>query len=86
MKLRNALIFFVVQVFNYSAVAIYTRLVAQAATIPAVTLDAVFAGVNFFIIRRIAKSEEDWMGFLGYTVGAALGTFLGIWTTVRMGH
>jgi hypothetical protein len=83
---REAGIFFAVQTFNYGAVAIYTRLVAQAAIVPAVSLDAVFAGVNYFVIRKIAKSDEDVLGFAAYVLGAAVGTLTGIWITLRMGH
>lgn len=85
-KLRSAGVFFLVQFFNYSAVAIYTRLVAQAAILPAVTLDAVFAAINFFVIRKIAQSDQDYLGFAAYVAGSALGTYAGIEITLRMGH
>jgi hypothetical protein len=85
-RLRAAALLFIVQIFNYAAIAVYTRLVAQAATVPAVALDAVFAAINFFVIRRIARSEDDPFGFAAYVGGSALGTFIGIWITLRMGH
>lgn len=86
-RILNALVLFSVQLFNYAAVAIYTRFVSQADYLRSCSLDAVFALVNFFVIKRIATSDNDWISIVAYVVGSSLGTFIGIWTTLKMvGH
>ena len=79
MKLvRDFCIMFMVQLVLYLLLCINFRAVAQANLFWSVTSDSLIAAMNFVIIRKIAKSEDSWVLFAGYTAGSAVGSVLGI--------
>ncbi len=78
-KPREFVTFFVMQLFNYAMCVISYRAVSQANYAASVGLDVVYASFNFWILRKIATSKETTVGWLGYTVGSAVGTASGIW-------
>jgi hypothetical protein len=41
--------------------------------------DFIIASFNFFVIRKIAKSQDSFHQWLGYAVGGAIGGVLGLW-------
>lgn len=69
---------FMVQLVLYLFLVINFRAVAQANLFWSVISDPLIAGMNFLIIRKIAKSEDSWILFAGYTAGSAVGSVLGI--------
>ena len=86
-RMKNAAVYFCIQAFNYASVALYTRVVAQANYVLACSMDAVYALVNYFVIRRIATSDQNIIGLVGYVAGSVCGTLLGIWSSVKLiGH
>lgn len=72
--------FFLLQFWTYSVSCISWRSVAQANIPASVLIDSVYGAAQFWIIRKIAKTNDDdnVVAFLGYTVGGALGTVVGI--------
>jgi hypothetical protein len=44
-----------------------------------VLTDVVVAGLSYFVVRRIAKSKDSIMQWIGFTIGSATGTAIGIW-------
>ncbi len=69
----------ILQVFVYGCCCFSYRAISRAAYRTSVGVDIVYASVNFWVIRRIATADSSVAGWLGYTVGSALGTVLGIW-------
>jgi hypothetical protein len=55
-------------------------MVAEANYPLAVASDLTFGAVNFFLIKKIAKSEDNSLSsMVGYSIGGAVGTILGIY-------
>jgi hypothetical protein len=82
-KFKNFWILFFLQFWTYSVSVISWRSVAQANYISSVLIDTLYGAAQFFIIKKIAKDEEDvsYWGFTGYTLGGAVGTVVGIWVS-----
>lgn len=77
-KFREACIYGFAQMFYYGFLTVNFRAVA-AANIPAALITDVFnAAVTFYVIRRIATSEDSLPGFIGYVIGSMIGTYIGI--------
>lgn len=72
------LIMFVVQLVLYMILVINFRAIAQANILWSVASDAIIAAMNFLIIQKIAKSDNSWVMFGGYTAGSAAGSVAGI--------
>jgi hypothetical protein len=78
-KLKEFITLFVIQVISYSLLCINFRAVAQAHYIQSAITDFIIATLSFFVIRKIAKSEDTFHGWAGYAFGGVVGSFLGIW-------
>lgn len=76
--LLDFLIMFAAQLALNILLVINFRSVAQANILWSVNSDFVIACMNFLIICRIAKSDKSWILFLGYTMGSAAGSIMGI--------
>jgi len=46
--------------------------------------DFTIASLNFFVIRKIAKSEDSLHQWLGYVMGSVSGSYLGIWLSIKL--
>lgn len=80
MKLSDPIKFFFIQLISYSIIVFNTRMIASANYPLAVASDLVFGAVNFFLIKKIAKSEDKSMSsMMGYSIGGAVGTVIGIY-------
>jgi len=71
-------IMFVVQLLLYTLLIFNCRAVAQANILWSVISDFLYASANFLVLRKIAKSEDSVVLFLGYTLGSAAGSVTGI--------
>ncbi len=76
--LREFLLFFCIQIFSYSILTVNFRAVANGNLLRALITDGVNAAVGFFVIRKIAKSDDSIVGWAGYVAGSLIGTTIGM--------
>lgn len=78
-KLKEFIIMFCIQVFSYGMLCINYRAVALANIPLAAITDFVIASFNFFIIKKIASSDDSFHEWLGYALGGVVGSVIGIY-------
>lgn len=78
-KFKEAATLFIIQIILYGILCINFRAVAQAEYNVAAISDFAVASLNFFVIRKIAKSEDALHQWLGYVLGSVAGSYLGIY-------
>ena len=83
-KVKDALILFIIQIANYSLLVINYRAVAQAHYFWSALSDFACATFSFFVIKKIATSDNTFHGWLGYALGGVVGSVLGIWISKLM--
>ena len=76
---REALILFAVQIVSFCILCINFRAIAQAHYHTAAVSDFFIASIQFFIIKRIANSDDSMQHWVGYTLGSVVGSYLGIY-------
>ena len=81
-KLKEAAILFFIQIAIYGLLCINYRAVALAHYNEAVITDFTIASMNFFIIRKIAQSNDALHQWIGYVLGSVVGSYLGIYLSV----
>jgi hypothetical protein len=84
-KIKEALVLAAIQIVSYSLLCINYRAVASTQYHRAALTDFMLATLSFFIIRKIARSEEALHQWIGYVTGSVLGSYLGIWLSVQLG-
>ena len=77
-KLKDFLTFYVLQFWTYGVVCISMRTVSQAAYVESVLIDLFYGAAQWFIIKKVSRSEDTVAGFLGFTLGCVSGTAVGI--------
>ena len=80
-KLKEASTLFFIQIALYGLLCINYRAVAQVQYNTAALSDFMIASFNFFVIRKIAKSEDALHQWIGYVAGSVAGSYLGIYTS-----
>lgn len=78
-KFKEAAILFLIQLVSYSFLCMNYRAVAQKEYHIAAITDFVLASMSFFIIRKIARSEDALHQWIGYVLGSVAGSYLGIY-------
>lgn len=78
-KIKEFFLFFAIQLILYLLLVLNYRSVSQMNYLATVISDFVIASFNFFVIRKIAKSQDSFHQWLGYAVGGAIGGVLGLW-------
>lgn len=78
-KIKEAFILAGIQILSYCIICINLRAVAETQYHVAAGSDFLFASFNFFVIRKIAKSEDSLHQWLGYVIGSVIGSYLGIY-------
>lgn len=78
-KFKEAAILFCIQIFSYSLLCINFRAVAEAQYHLAAVTDFSLATMSFFVIRKIARSEDAFHQWAGYVLGSVAGSYLGIY-------
>lgn len=81
---KDMFILFIAQVINYGLLVVNFRAVAQASYFWSGLSDFVLASFSFFIIKKIAKSEDSWHLWLGYALGGLVGSLIGIWISLQI--
>jgi hypothetical protein len=80
-KIKEFLLMFSVQIINYCLITINYRAIAHANYVMTGISDFIFASLNFFIIKKIAKSDDTIHQWLGYSLGGVVGALLGIYVS-----
>jgi hypothetical protein len=83
-KLKEAAILFFIQIVLYSILCVNFRAVAQTEYNIAAISDFAIASLNFFVIRKIAKSEDALHQWVGYVTGGVAGSYLGIYISTLL--
>lgn len=83
-KFKEASLLFVIQIVLYGLLCVNYRAVALADYHEAAISDFAIATMNFFVIRKIAKSEEAFHQWMGYVLGSVVGSYLGIYTSTLL--
>jgi hypothetical protein len=81
---KDMMLLFVAQVINYGLMVVNYRAVAHASYFWSGLSDFALASFSFFIIKKIAKSEDSWHLWLGYALGGLVGSLLGIWISLQI--
>ncbi len=76
--IRDAMIMFIIQTFNYGMMVVNYRAVAQANYFWSALSDFMLATFSFFVIKKIANSDDSWHLWFGYAMGGVAGSLLGI--------
>jgi hypothetical protein len=74
----------IMQLVNWCLCTISWRAVSQANYPAAIVNDAILASLQFFVIRRMVKSQDEGslIQWAGYTLGGVAGTVVGIWLSL----
>ncbi len=78
-KVKEFFLFFAIQLTLYLLLVLNYRSVSQMNYLATVISDFIIASFNYFVIRKIAKSQDSFHQWLGYAVGGAIGGVLGLW-------
>jgi hypothetical protein len=86
-KYQDSLLMFIIQLVNYSLLVINYRAVAQANYFWSGITDFTIASFSFFVIKKIAKSDDSFHLWFGYALGGLAGSIVGIWISLIIhGH
>ena len=86
-KIKEFGLMFIIQVVSYGLLCINYRAVAQAHYFWDSLSDFAIATLSYFVIKRIATSDNTLHQWLGYALGGVVGSILGIYlSTVLLGH
>lgn len=78
-KIKEFFLFFTIQLVLYLLLVINYRSVSLVDYVGTVTTDFIIASFNFFVVRKIAKSEDSFHQWAGYAIGGAIGGVLGLY-------
>jgi hypothetical protein len=85
-KLKEFGLMFLIQVISYGLLCINYRAVAQAHYFWASLSDFAIATLGYFVIKRLATSDNTFHQWLGYALGGVVGSLFGIYlSTVILG-
>jgi hypothetical protein len=86
-KIKDTLLMFLIQLTSYTLLVINFRAVAHANYFWSGITDFAIASFSFFVIKKIAKSDDSIHLWLGYAFGGLAGSFVGIWLSLLIhGH
>lgn len=83
-KLKEALLLMIIQIFLYILLCINFRAIAQVQYSVAILSDFAVASMNFFVIRKISKSNDSLHQWLGYVIGSVIGSCAGIYLSTLL--
>ncbi len=79
MKAKEFLIMFFIQLLDYSIIAINIRVMSDGNYLWSTLTDVAISSFNFFVIKRISQSDDNFHQWAGYATGSAIGTMIGIY-------
>lgn len=83
-KWKDALMLFIIQLVNYTLLVLNFRAVAHANYFWSGITDFAIASFSFFVIKKIAKSDDSFHLWFGYAMGGLAGSFVGIWLSLMI--
>lgn len=78
-KVKEFFLFFAIQLTLYLLLVVNYRFVAWVNYPGTIITDFIIASFNFFVVRKIAKSEDSLHQWAGYAAGGAVGGMTGLW-------
>ena len=78
-EIKDTIILFSAQMFSFAIITINCRAVAQANYFWSIVSDLIIAALSYFVVRKIMKSKDSIYQWVGFTIGSAVGTLIGIW-------
>jgi len=78
-KIKEFLLFFTIQLVLYVLLVINYRAVSRIDYNGTIFTDFTIASFNFFVVRKIAKSDDSFHQWVGYAIGGAVGGGLGLY-------
>jgi len=81
---REAIFLFFVQIILFSILCINFRAISQAHYHTAAATDFIVATLQFFVIKKIANSDESIKHWFGYTIGSVIGSYVGIYISTLL--
>lgn len=82
--MRTFVVFFALQFTLYLLVTLNIRAIAQARSVWTILTGTLISAAQFWIIRKVGTSADNSIAWLGFVVGGAVGSFLGIWLSKRL--
>lgn len=83
-KFKEGATLFFIQIFLYGLICINYRAISQTQYHIAALSDFVIASFNFFVIRKIAKSDDALHQWIGYVLGSVAGSYGGIYLSTLL--
>jgi hypothetical protein len=80
--IKDSFILFFAQMLSFAIITINYRAVAQADYLWSALSDVIVAGLSYFVVRRIIKSKDSIAQWIGFTIGSATGTVIGIFASI----
>jgi len=80
-KLKSFILLFLIQLVLYLLLVINYIFISNLSYQGTIISDFVIASFNFFIIRKIAQSENSFYQWAGYAFGGAAGGALGLYVS-----
>ena len=85
MKLKKpvheAIALFFIQILLFGILCVNFRAIAMAHYHTAAISDFIVASLQFFVIKKIASSDDSYLHWFGYTAGSVVGSYLGIYVS-----
>lgn len=78
-KIKEFFLFFFIQLTLYLLLVLNYRCVSTINYTGTIISDFIIASFNFFVVRKIAKSEDSLHQWSGYAIGGAIGGALGLY-------
>jgi hypothetical protein len=82
--MKDFFVMFFSQLCAYLLITINMRAIAHSNYAWTAGSNLTFAGFNYWLIKRIAKSEST-LAWIGYTLGGVTGSMLGIFLSKSLG-
>lgn len=85
-KIKEFFIFFFIQLVLYLLLVINYRCITTIDYEGTIVSDFLIASFNFFVFRKIAKSDDSFHQWAGYAIGGAIGGVLGLYFSANFLH
>jgi len=83
-NIKDSLILFFAQMLSFAIISVNFRAIAQANYFWSILSDIIVASLSYFVVRRIAKSKDSILQWIGFTLGSAIGTCIGIFVSLLL--